>query len=72
MSLNTYNKNIDIIWHYCIISQIKLHGFWKRSKDDIFMTTNLNIGYCNAERYKCPPNEQYKALVVWMKNSVRT
>jgi hypothetical protein len=18
------------------------------------------IGYCNAERYKCPPNEQYK------------
>jgi len=19
-----------------------------------------NIGYCNAERYKCPPNEQYK------------
>ena len=33
MSLNTYmyNKNVDIIWHYCIISQIKLHGFWKRS-----------------------------------------
>jgi hypothetical protein len=28
MSLNTYNKNIDIIWHYCIISHIKLHGFW--------------------------------------------
>jgi hypothetical protein len=22
MSLNTYNKNVDIIWHYCIISQI--------------------------------------------------
>jgi hypothetical protein len=20
----------------------------------------INIGYCNAERYKCPPNEQYK------------
>jgi hypothetical protein len=19
-----------------------------------------NIGYCNAEQYKCPPNEQYK------------
>jgi hypothetical protein len=32
MSLNTYNKNVDMIWHYCIISQIKLHGFWKRSK----------------------------------------
>ena len=31
MSLNTYNKNVDIIWHYCIISQIKLHGFWKWS-----------------------------------------
>jgi hypothetical protein len=31
MSLNTYNKNVDIIWHYCILSQIKLHGFWKRS-----------------------------------------
>ena len=31
MSLNTYNKNIDIILHYCIISQIKLHGFWKWS-----------------------------------------
>jgi hypothetical protein len=31
MSLNTYNKKVDIIWHYCIISQIKLHGFWKRS-----------------------------------------
>jgi hypothetical protein len=30
MSLNTYNKNVDI-WHYCIISQITLHGFWKRS-----------------------------------------
>ena len=30
MSLNTYNKNVDIIWHY-IISQITLHGFWKRS-----------------------------------------
>jgi len=30
MSLNTYNKNIDIIWHHCIISQIQLHGFWKR------------------------------------------
>ena len=25
MSLNTYNKHVDIIWHYCIISQIKLH-----------------------------------------------
>jgi hypothetical protein len=35
-----FNKNVDIIWHYCIISQIKLHGFWKRSKDYIFMTTN--------------------------------
>ena len=31
MSLNTYNKIVNIIWHYCIISQIKLHGFWKRS-----------------------------------------
>jgi len=31
MSLNTYNNNVDIIWHYCIRSQIKLHGFWKRS-----------------------------------------
>jgi len=31
MSLNTYNKNVDIIWHYCILSQIKPHGFWKRS-----------------------------------------
>ena len=31
MSLNTYNKNVDIIRHYCIISQIKIHGFWKRS-----------------------------------------
>ena len=31
MSLNTYNKNVDIIWDYCIISQIKFHGFWKRS-----------------------------------------
>ena len=20
----------------------------------------LNIGYCNTECYKCPPNEQYK------------
>ena len=30
MSLNTYNKNVGIIWHYCIISQINLHGFWKR------------------------------------------
>jgi hypothetical protein len=20
----------------------------------------VNIGYCNAECYKCPPNEQYK------------
>jgi len=29
MSLNTYNKNVDI--NYCIISQITLHGFWKRS-----------------------------------------
>jgi hypothetical protein len=26
MSLNTYNNNVDIIWHYCIISQINLHG----------------------------------------------
>ena len=31
MSLNTCNKNVDIIWHYCIISQIKPHGFWKQS-----------------------------------------
>ena len=31
MSLNTYNKKVDIIWHYCIISQIKLHGFCKWS-----------------------------------------
>ena len=31
ISLNTYNKNVDIIWHYYIISQIKLHGFWIRS-----------------------------------------
>ena len=31
MSLNTYNKNVNIIWHYCIISQSKLNGFWKRS-----------------------------------------
>jgi hypothetical protein len=26
MSLNTYNNNVDIIWHYFIVSQIKLHG----------------------------------------------
>jgi hypothetical protein len=26
MSLNTYNKNVDIIWHYCNISQIKLQS----------------------------------------------
>ena len=31
LSLNTYNKNVDIIWDYCIISLIKLHHFWKRS-----------------------------------------
>ena len=31
MSINTYNRNVDIIWHYCIISQITLHGFWKWS-----------------------------------------
>ena len=31
MSLNTCNTNVDIIRHYCIISQIKLHGFRKRS-----------------------------------------
>ena len=31
MSLNTSNTNVYIIWHYCIMSQIKLHGFWKRS-----------------------------------------
>jgi hypothetical protein len=31
LSLNTYNKNVDIIWDYCIISLIKLHDFWKRS-----------------------------------------
>jgi hypothetical protein len=24
------------------------------------MDTQQNIGYCNAEHYKCPPNEQYK------------
>ena len=30
MSLNTYNKNVDILWQHCIISQIKLHCFWKR------------------------------------------
>ena len=29
MSLN--HKHVDIIWHYWIISQITLHGFWKRS-----------------------------------------
>jgi hypothetical protein len=29
MFLNTYNKNVDIILHYCIISQIKLHWFLK-------------------------------------------
>jgi hypothetical protein len=29
ISLNTYNKNVDIIWHYCIISQIKLTSFLK-------------------------------------------
>jgi len=28
MSLNTYNKNVDIIWNYCIISQIKLYRTW--------------------------------------------
>ena len=27
----TYNKNVDMIWHYCIISQLKLHSFLKRS-----------------------------------------
>ena len=31
MYLHTYTKNLDIIWQYCIISQIKLHCFWKRS-----------------------------------------
>ena len=24
MYLNTYNKNVDIIWQYCIISNIKI------------------------------------------------
>jgi hypothetical protein len=35
MSLNTSNKNVDIIWHYCIISQIKLHGFSLSENDQL-------------------------------------
>jgi hypothetical protein len=31
MSLNTYNKNVDIIWHYCIISKIKLHTWFLKT-----------------------------------------
>ena len=44
MSLNTCNKNVDITWH-CIISQIKLHGFWKRSA-----LTNMKKGALKSTR----------------------
>ena len=45
--------------HFDIMSFITLFG------DYNFLISNIlkvlsNIGYCNAERYKCPPNEQYK------------
>jgi hypothetical protein len=35
MSLYTYNKNVDIIWHYCIISQIKLQ-IWRQTRWSIW------------------------------------
>ena len=31
---------------------------------------NKNIGYCNAERYKCPPNEQYKYFWISIRNII--
>ena len=30
------------------------------SEYNYFIISFKNISYCNAERYKCPPNEQYK------------
>jgi hypothetical protein len=29
-------------------------------KKCIIFNSTENIGYCNAQRYKCPSNEQYK------------
>ena len=43
ISLNTFNKNVGIIWHYCIISQIKLHGFWKRSALTIYEERRIEV-----------------------------
>jgi hypothetical protein len=40
-------------------------NFWRKKERIIIIIIiiiiiNTCIGYCNAERYKCPPNEQYK------------
>ena len=51
MSQNTCNKNVDIIWHYYIISQITLHVFWKRSDQLNLATTILEI--INCWSFKC-------------------
>jgi hypothetical protein len=46
---------VSVSWHYKIPT--KRGGLYKV---DLIIISLKNISYCNAERCKCPLNEQYK------------
>ena len=51
-----WNK-MHLLWVYNL-PEYFFHKHFDNKKKMLFQIAN--IGYCNAERYKCPPNEQYK------------
>ena len=57
------NHNRDTFFHLCncVLILTDLSGGYNTK----IVTKHIkkafkNIGYCNAQRYKCPPNKQYK------------
>jgi hypothetical protein len=63
---NKKDFELDPTAHYilfsilCVNNKPTLYIYLRvcRGRDRV-VVVNTNIGYCN-ERYKCPPNEQYK------------
>jgi hypothetical protein len=63
-------RNLDCVLADCICSRTRRNTLSHISCRD---NTNsiLNIGYGNAERYKCPPNEQFKYFIIYLETKFR-
>jgi hypothetical protein len=51
-------------------AQSRKSYFWIIKLKLKFRNIKKNIGYCNAERYKCPSNEQYNYFWISIRNII--